>query len=227
VQEVPTEESVLQAAGTALAAGAWSDAYALLLDADRARRLTDPKSVLMLAQAAYDIVKSTNLLAAIGDEAWQHLLRWHDDALASVIAQNGGSVANRTGDGSFATFEGELAAIDAAVAIQRALADHRRTAGFVPQVRIGLHASEADADGSNWTGIGVHEAARIGALAEGDQIVASSATATAAGGRYALSEPRSVTLRGMAEPIEVVTVDWKKGTRRTVVDGMIARRPSP
>ena len=52
----------------------------------------------------------------------------------------------------------------------------------------------------------MHEAARIAALADGDQIVASRATA--ADGRYAISEPRSVTLRGTSEPIEIVTVDW-------------------
>ena len=27
-----------------------------------------------------DIVSSTNLAEAMGDEAWEHLLRWHDDA---------------------------------------------------------------------------------------------------------------------------------------------------
>jgi class 3 adenylate cyclase len=52
----------------------------------------------------------------------------------------------------------------------------------------------------------VHEAARIAALADGDEIVASRATA--ADGRYPISEPRTVTLRGTSEPIEIVTVDW-------------------
>ena len=52
----------------------------------------------------------------------------------------------------------------------------------------------------------MHEAARIAALADGDQIVASSVTA--AGGRYPISEPRTVTLRGTSEPIEIVTIDW-------------------
>jgi class 3 adenylate cyclase len=60
--------------------------------------------------------------------------------------------------------------------------------------------------GKNFSGRGVHEAARIAALADGDQILSS--TATAADGRFPTSAPRTVTLRGTSEPVEIVTVDW-------------------
>ena len=73
-------------------------------------------------------------------------------------------------------------------------------------MRVGLHASGATQVGRDFSGKGVHEAARIAALADGDQIVASRVTA--ADGRYPISEPRIVTLRGTSEPIEIVTVDW-------------------
>ena len=158
-----------------------------------------------------DIVKSTNLLAAIGDEAWQHLLRWHNQTLVSLIERHGGTVVDRTGDGFFAAFERESDAVEAAVGIQRALVEHRRRAGFAPNVRVGLHAAVADTDGRNWTGIGVHAAARVGALAEGDQIVASRATVQDLGSRYPISDPREVSLKGISEPFDVVTVDWRSG----------------
>ena len=32
-----------------------------------------------------DIVASTNLAEAMGDEAWEHLLRWHDDTIAGAV----------------------------------------------------------------------------------------------------------------------------------------------
>ena len=83
----------------------------------------------------------------------------------------------------------------------------RVTAGFAPQVRIGVHAAGATQVGTNFTGKGVHEAARIAALAEGSEIIASRETA--AGGRFPISEPRTVDIRGMAEPIEVLSVQWK------------------
>src|SRR5205814_1215246 len=150
-----------------------------------------------------DIVKSTNLLEAMGDEAWQGLLRWHDETLRAQFATHRGEEVTATGDGFFVAFESP----DQAVAIQRQLADHRKTAGFAPQVRIGVHAAGATQVGTNFTGKGVHEAARIAALAEGSEIIASRETA--AGGRFPISEPRTVDIRGMAEPIEVLSVQWK------------------
>jgi class 3 adenylate cyclase len=93
------------------------------------------------------------------------------------------------------------------VAIQRRLAEHRTNAGFAPSVRIGVHAAGATQVGRNFTGKGVHEAARIASLAAGGEIVASRATS--AGSRYETSEPREVRVRGISEPVEVVTVDWR------------------
>jgi class 3 adenylate cyclase len=154
-----------------------------------------------------DIVGSTTLLEAIGDEAWQSLLSWHDQTLRALFAANRGEEITAIGDGFFVAFESPDEALACAVAIQRGLGDHRKTAGFAPQVRIGVHASDATRVGRNFTGKGVHEAARIGQLAEGGEIVASAITA--AGGRFPASESRTVTVKGIADPIEVVTVDWR------------------
>ena len=155
-----------------------------------------------------DIVKSTNLAEALGDEAWGDLLRWHDEMLRSLFAAHKGKEVVATGDGFFVGFDSPDAALACAVAIQRRLASHRRESGFAPQVRIGLHASEAAQVGQNFLGKGVHEAARIAALAEGSEIQASRATVGSSAG-YRLSEPRVVTLKGISEPVEVVAVDWR------------------
>ncbi len=154
-----------------------------------------------------DIVKSTNLVEALGDEAWETLLRWHDDTLRSVFASHQGEEVVATGDGFFVGFDSPEAALACAVAIQRRLAEHRQAHGFAPPVRIGLHASQAMQVTANFRGKGVHEAARIAALAEGGEVIASKDTA--AGSRYPVSEPRSVTLKGIADPVEVVSVDWR------------------
>jgi len=154
-----------------------------------------------------DIVGSTNLLEAMGDEAWQSLLDWHDRMLRTMFSENRGEEITAIGDGFFVAFESPDDALACAVAIQRGLAEHRKTAGFAPQVRIGVHASDATQVGRNFTGKGVHEAARIGALAEGSEILSSLDTAT--GGRYPMSESKSVTVKGIADPIEIVTVDWR------------------
>ena len=153
-----------------------------------------------------DIVSSTNLVEALGDEAWETMLRWHNTALREVFAAHGGEEISTTGDGFFVSFDSPEQAVAAAIAIQRRLADHRQKQGFAPQVRIGLHASDAQQVGENFRGKGVHEASRIAGLATGGQIVASLSTV---GDSYRASGVRSELLKGLSEPIEVVTVDWR------------------
>jgi class 3 adenylate cyclase len=154
-----------------------------------------------------DMVGSTALVEALGDESWATLLRWHDDALRSLFAAHQGEEVTDTGDGFFVGFDSPEAALACAVAIQRRLADHRQSQGFAPQVRIGVHASEATQVAQNFRGKGVHEAARIAALAGAGEILASQVTA--AGSRYQVTEPRTVSLKGIAEPIEIVSVGWR------------------
>jgi class 3 adenylate cyclase len=153
-----------------------------------------------------DIVKSTNLVEALGDEAWEAMLGWHDQTLRSLFLTHQGEEVVSTGDGFFVGFDSPESAIACAVAIQRTLAEHRKAHGFAPQVRIGVHASDATQVGRNFMGKGVHEAARIAALAEGGEILASRQTAA---GRRQVGEPRTVTLKGISEPVEVVSVGWR------------------
>jgi len=154
-----------------------------------------------------DIEKSTNLVEALGDEAWQGLLRWHDETLRSLFAEHKGDEVVATGDGFFVGFDSPEEALACAVAIQRRLDEHRRLHGFAPKVRIGVHATGATQLGRNFSGKGVHEASRIAGLAEGSQIMSSKDTA--AGSRFPVSEARTVTLRGTSEAIDVVTVEWR------------------
>jgi len=154
-----------------------------------------------------DIVGSTNLLELLGDDAWHDLLRWHDETLRGLVAAFQGQEVVATGDGFFVGFDSPDAALACAVAIQRRLIEQRQQHGFAPQVRIGLHASGATQVGRNFQGMGVHEAARIAAIAEGGQILASRDTA--AGGRYPMSDPRTVALKGISEPVAVVEIAWR------------------
>jgi class 3 adenylate cyclase len=54
----------------------------------------------------------------------------------------------------------------------------------------------------------VHEAARISALAEGSQILATAGTVDEPV-RFPVSEPRAVELKGVDKPVEVVSIDWR------------------
>jgi class 3 adenylate cyclase len=155
-----------------------------------------------------DIVKSTTLLEAIGDEAWADLLRWHDSTLRSLFAHHGGEEIDHAGDGFFVAFKTATPAIECAIAIQRALVDHRRLHGFSPHVRIGLHAAKATYRDSHYRGKSVHQAARIAALAEAGEILASQEALGTDDARFTVSRPREVTLKGISDPVRVVTIDW-------------------
>jgi class 3 adenylate cyclase len=154
-----------------------------------------------------DIVDSTKLLETLGDEKWRKLLARHDALVRERIVETGGEIVKKTGDGFFASFENPKAAIEAAVAIQRALGEEI----VAPDVRIGAHTADAfrtDAETTDYGGQGVHLAARIGAAAGAGQILVSRETVDGVGG-FRLSEPRAETLKGFEQPVELVSVDWR------------------
>ena len=156
-----------------------------------------------------DIVRSTDLAEAMGDEAWESIMRWHDDALRSVIADHRGEEIKHTGDGFFVSFDEPRDALSCAIGIQTSLAQHRRQHAFAPEVRIGLHSGKASRRGSDYTGGAVNTAARLGALAEGGEILVSAATSHF---NFTVSEPRSVKLKGVKSPLDVVSVSWERGS---------------
>ena len=156
-----------------------------------------------------DIVTSTDLIGLIGDAAWEELLAWHDRTLGSAFDHHGGEVVRHTGDGFFVAFEEPDRAVRCAIDIQRQLADHRRQHGFAPWVRIGMHAADATRQGSDYSGQGVHVAARVAALAGREEIVVSTSTLDRITTTRSVSPPRPVTLKGIADPIEVQTVEWR------------------
>lgn len=155
-----------------------------------------------------DIVDSTRLLDALGDEKWKKLLARHDALVRDRIAGAGGEVIKETGDGFFAAFDNPLAAVDAAIAIQRALADEV----VAPDVRIGAHTGGAlrkNADATDYAGEAVHVAARVGAAARAGEILFSRESLDGLQTAFCVSEPREEFLKGFGEPVALVAVEWR------------------
>jgi class 3 adenylate cyclase len=167
-----------------------------LLGRDAGRRVT-------MTFAFTDIVDSTRHLEHHGDVHWQKLLRRHDELVRDAVAIHGGEVVDHTGDGFFLAFDRVEDALAAAAAVQRAAEEH------LPfDLRIGVHTAEATHLGENYRGKGVHTAARIGALAGGGEIVASAASVRGVAD-LSTGPPRAEQLKGLAEPVEVVAVEWR------------------
>ena len=181
-----------------------------ILEADGPGAAPAPAATVTKTFMFTDIVTSTDLVELIGDAAWEEMLSWHDRELRKAFAKARGDEVNHTGDGFFVAFDRARDGIDCAVDIQRRLARHRREHGFAPWVRIGLHSAEATRRGSDYSGRGVHIAARVGAAAGRDEILATASVTTASNeSTYALSEPRELELKGVRGTVEVRAVDWR------------------
>lgn len=164
--------------------------------ADRARR------VFMFT----DVVRSTDLIEAIGDDAWSALLRWHDETIRHLVIEHHGEILDHAGDGFFIAFADADQAIEAATAIRRTMRDHRRDHGFAPAIRIGLHAAEATRSGASYSGRGVHIAARIASLAGPNEILVSEDVLTTASHPIDHGPPRTEQLKGIRDPVKLAAI---------------------
>ena len=154
-----------------------------------------------------DIVGSTKLAEALGEGPWGKVLSWHDRTLRVLFQKHRGEEVKQLGDGFFVAFDTSTDAIECAVEIQLELDKHSESAGFAPDIRIGLHRAEATRKGSDYEGRGVHEAARVGALAGAGEIIASESVIRETATRFPVSELRTVSVKGISEPMKVASIE--------------------
>lgn len=128
-----------------------------------------PLSDRILATVLFtDIVASTELLAEIGDQNWRALLDRYDAMVRIQLEQFHGRQINTAGDGMFATFDGPARAVRCA----QAIADGARPLGV--EVRAGVHVGECEVRGNDLAGLSVHIGARVCALAQAGEVLATS-----------------------------------------------------
>ena len=100
--------------------------------------------------------------------AMRAALEAHDEVLREAVEAHDGWLFKHTGDGVCAAFASPRAAVDAAVAAQRALE--------LP-VRMGIATGEAELRGGDYFGAVLNRAARVMAAGHGGQILLDGATA--------------------------------------------------
>jgi class 3 adenylate cyclase len=173
-------------------------------DADRVAEalMRDVSKAVMKTFVFTDIVGSTELASTLEDRHWNNVLRRHDETLRTIFADHGGQVVDHTGDGFFAAFEEQAEALNAAIAVQRAISQE-----FEFDLRIGVHADGALARGENYHGKGVHAAARIGAAAQGQEILASGETMEKLP-QFKTTDHREIALKGFKDDVPVCSVEW-------------------
>ena len=115
-----------------------------------------------------DIVGSTEKAAELGDRGWRQLLERHDAAVRRQLSLHRGREVKTMGDGFLATFDGPARAIHCASALR----DEVASLGI--EVRAGIHTGEVELIGDDVGGMAVNIGARIGALADGGEVLVSS-----------------------------------------------------
>lgn len=162
-----------------------------------------------------DLVGSTELLDRAGDDVADQLRRIHFDVLRNEITAHGGTIVKSLGDGLMLVFTSAVDAVRCAAAMQRAVvADNARRTEWPLQMRVGISAGDVIREEGDYFGAPVVVAARLCAKCEGEQILISSVVEALVGrrGGVAFEAPRTLALKGLADPVAVCDVRWRDGT---------------
>ena len=127
-----------------------------------------------------DIEGSTVLLHRLGDH-YGGVLDDVRSILRATVSRAGGREIDARADEFFAVFERAGGALEAAVAIQRALGERIWPDDVHVRVRIGIHSGRPTLTDVGYFGLAVHAVARVCAAGHGGQIVASGDAKAAAG----------------------------------------------
>jgi class 3 adenylate cyclase/DNA polymerase III delta prime subunit len=149
-----------------------------------------------------DIVGSTDRLRDVGDAAWAGLLVRYYGVIRAALAAHGGREVDTVGDGFLARFDAPAPAVRAAAAV---------LAGVKPlgiEIRVGLHTGEVELNGQGMTGIGVHLAARVMAVAgPGQVLVTATVRELMAGSGFGFVDLGVRRLKGFTERWRLFALD--------------------
>jgi class 3 adenylate cyclase len=87
-----------------------------------------------------DLVGHTEMMQRLGDKRGRDVLRTHERITRNLLRQYGGAEVKAMGDGFMASFASVTHAMECAIALQRAFAEHSEAAGEPLSVRVGLNA---------------------------------------------------------------------------------------
>ena len=170
---------------------------------------TPPEAGSMRTILFTDVEGSTALTDRLGDAAARELLREHERRVREALKAHGGSEVKTMGDGFMASFSSATKALECAIAMQRAFAEHNESAEGPIKVRVGLNAGEPIAEDDDLFGTAVNLAARVCGHAEAGQILAPIVVRElAAGKQFLFADLGETELRGFEDPVRLYEVSW-------------------
>jgi adenylate cyclase len=128
----------------------------------------DPKIERHLAAIFAADVEGYSRLMGVDEVGTLRTLTSHREVMDRLISEHGGRIANTAGDSVLAEFPSVVDAVQAAVEVQKALANANEAVPEDRQVRfrIGVHVGDVMVKGGDLFGDGVNIAARLQAIAE-------------------------------------------------------------
>jgi len=153
-----------------------------------------------------DIAGYSRLMGA--DEAGTHAsFKAHRSAIYPIILNHGGRLVKNTGDGFLLEFPSIIGAIEAAVAMQTAMAErnHHLPDDRVMHFRMGIHMGDVMTDEDELFGDDVNIAVRLQTVAAPGGIAISDKACAEAGKRLTvtLAEAGPHRFKNIAEPLDV------------------------
>lgn len=168
-----------------------------------------------------DLVGSTRLANSLTPDRADEIRRAHFAILRTAINDREGTEVKNLGDGLMVVFERPSAALACAVSMQQdveAANSLQRSPGasvspsdVALAIRVGIAVGEATREDNDYFGDPVVTAARLCAVAEAGQILATELSRMLAGRNASqrFGPPRDIELKGIPDPVAVVEVLWE------------------
>ena len=173
-----------------------------------------------------DLVGSTELAGALGEDAAEQLRREHFQVLRDAIAEHGGEEVKTIGDSLMVAFTSPAEAVACAVSMQQGIDGHNRSGKQPLAIRIGINSGEATVEDGDYFGTPVVVAKRLCDVAEGAQILCSDLVHALAGtrGGFTFKDLGALPLKGIDDPIPACEVAWEPSGGALPLPASIAAR---
>jgi class 3 adenylate cyclase len=174
--------------------------------------IADAMTVVGTATVLFtDLVGSTEILARLGDEAGDRVLRDHFEILREAARAHGGREVKNLGDGLMLVFPSARRAVACAASMQQRLVAHNdKSDGEAMGLRIGLNAGEVIKAEDDYFGMPVVVAKRLCDRAAPGQTLSSEIVRALVGSPrdYRFIALGTLSLKGIADPVSVFELDW-------------------
>lgn len=173
-----------------------------------------PRATVTRAFLFSDLRDYTTFVEAHGDAAAADLLRAYRELVRAEVAKHAGAEVKTEGDSFYVVFESPSAALECAVAIQRAAHEHASHGAGAPiRVGIGVHAGETVPYDDQFVGSAVNVAARLASKAKAGEIVASDTLRglVRTQVRHEMDDRGPLRLKGVGERVRAWSVEWRDG----------------